>query len=599
MNELNSLFKSRKFAESEIFANALLERYPDSGLVWELLGLSLQMQGKNALHAFQKTAELMPEDAGAQYNLGSLQKLYRLLGDAAESYRRAIRLKPDFAEAYSNLGNVLKEIGRLDEAIENYQQALTLKPDAAEIHNNLAGILMDKCRFGEAVQGFRRALELKPGYADAYSNMLFCLFHYEADGKILFDESRRFAQWYETPLRPGWPHHGNERDPGRKLKIGFVSADFYNHSVAHFFELVAEHLARNPQLSLHAYYNNTIEDEVTQRLKSWLPHWTRVVGMPDEVLAKKIHEDGIDILYDLSGHTAKNRLLVFARKPAPIQVSWIGSPGTTGLSAMDYYQSDRFLFPDDRFDGQYTEKVVRLPASSAFMPNPEAPPVSTLPALANGYVTFGSFNRLSKVSREVVALWSQLLRALPDSRLLLGGMPRDDQYRTLIQWFTEENISTERLEFHQRSDMKQYLALHQQVDICLDTFPYNGGTTTFHALWMGVPTLTLSGHTLAGWAGSSILGHVGLQKEFAASDADEFVRLGRYWQDHFSELNAIRFSLRDRFAHSARGRPDVVAESMARAMRVMWQRWCSGLEPVSFEISWDAGSGLLQEVLDR
>jgi len=415
------------------------------------------------------------------------------------------------------------------------------------------------------------------------------------DAQALFAEHCRFAEQFEAPLRANWQPHGNSRDTERCLQVGFVSGDLRNHAVAHFFELVLTHLAKHPQLSLHAYYNHTAEDNVTHRLRKYLPHWHPIAGLSDVALAQKIREDSIDILFDLSGHTAKNRLLTFARKPAPVQVSWIGYPSTTGLSTMDYFQSDRFLFPDSRFDSQFTEKIVRLPASSAFLPSKDAPPVNILPALSNGYMTFGSFNRPSKISRSVIALWAQLLRALPDSRMLLGGMPQDGQHKTLIEWFEQEGIVQDRLSIYAATSMERYLGLHHQVDICLDTFPYNGGTTTFHALWMGVPTLTLAGQTMAGWAGASILGHVGLEAAFAAHDAADFVQKGSSWADKLVALSDIRMDLRERFAKSARGQPAVVAASMERALRIMWERWCADLPAQSFEVSRQDIDSMMQE----
>ncbi len=345
------------------------------------------------------------------------------------------------------------------------------------------------------------------------------------------------------------------------------------------------HLASYPQLSLHAYYNNVIEDAVTRRLRGYLTHWHSIVGMPDDALAQKIRDDGIDILIDLSGHTGKHRLLAFARKPAPVQASWIGYPGTTGLSAMDYYLADRFFLPPGQFDGQFTEKIsVRLPAIAPFLPHESAPPVNALPALNNGYMTFGSFNRLSKITRSVIALWAQLLRALPDSRMLLGAMSQDGNYTTLIEWFAQEGIERERLDFHVRSDMNVYLEKHHNVDICLDTFPYNGGTTTCHALWMGVPTLTMTGSTPAGRAGVAVMGHAGLDA-FVAHDAADFVQKGLSRAGDLAALSDIRMGLRERFARSAMGQPAVVAEGLARALRIIWQRWCGGLPPVAVDAS--------------
>ena len=754
---LITLYKTGRYAELESGAHFLVGRFPDFGFAWKLLGGALQMQGKNALPAFQRVVELMPDEADAHYNLGVALKSLGLLADAAASYRRALQIKPDYAEAHSNLGNVLKDLGQLDDAVASYRQALQLRPDSADAHNslgtalkdlgqldnavasyrravalkpkfflafynlgnaqkdlgqlddavtsyrnalgikpdftevhcnlgatlkdlgqyegalesyrrvlelepdsaeahnnlgtalkdlrqresalasyrralelkpdfvdahynlgntlkalgqysgaaesyrraleinpdfadahnNLGNVLKDLGQHDDAVTSFCRALEITPDYSIAYSNLLFCLMHSEtADAQALFAEHLRFADRFETPLRANWPQHLNPRDPERRLQIGFVSGDLRNHAVANFIEPVLAHLAQYPQLSLHAYYNHNVEDSVTQRLRGYLAHWHSIAALSDVALANKIREDGIDILYDLSGHTAKHRLLTFARKPAPLQVSWIGYPGTTGLSAMDYYQSDRFLFPGGRFSDQFTEKIVRLPASSAFLPSKDAPPVSALPALSNGYVTFGSFNHPRKITRSVIALWAQLLRALPDSRMLLGAMPEDGHYQMLTEWFAQEGIERERLDFHACCGMERYLGLHHQVDICLDTFPYNGGTTTFHALWMGVPTLTLAGHTLSGRAGASILGHVGLEASLAANNAAEFVQKGLYWADNLAALSDIRAGLRERFAKSARGQPAVVAAAMERALRIIWQRWCAGLPAESFEVPW-------------
>jgi predicted O-linked N-acetylglucosamine transferase (SPINDLY family) len=307
-----------------------------------------------------------------------------------------------------------------------------------------------------------------------------------------------------------------------------------------------------------------------------------VVTLSNTALADRIRADSIDILIDLSGHTAGNRLLTFAEKPAPVQASWMGYPGTTGLRTMDYYFADRHFLPQDQFSSQFTEKLALLPASAPFMPDDSAPPINPLPAKANGYTTYASFNRLSKLTPSVVALWSRLLRENPTSRMVLGGMPPEGQYKSLIQWFADQDIARPRLEFHTRCDTATYLALHHRVDICLDTFPYTGGTTTAHALWMGVPTITLAGSTPAARQGAAILGHAGLA-EFIASDAADFERKGRYWAANLDALANLRASLRDRYSRSVMQRPDIIVQGLEVALRTMWQRWCQGLPPESFE----------------
>lgn len=597
LNQLIALFNSGHLAEVERQARLLTERFPESAGPWKILGVCLHQQGqaKDALTALLNAARLSANDAEVHYNLGITQASLGQLNEAVASYRRSLALKPDFAAAHNNLGDVLRNLEKLDESVKSCRRALAIKPDYAGAHQNLANALVDLGKVEEAVSSYRTALQINPNFPEAYSNLLFCLNHSESsDAWALFAESCRFAEQFEAPLQVNWQPHSNSREPERCLQIGFVSSDLRSHAVAHFFEPVLQQLAQYPQLALHAYYNHAVEDDVTLQLRTYFAHWHDIADMSDEALAQKIRADGIDILYDLTGHTAQNRLLTFARKPAPVQVSWIGYPGTTGLKAMDYYQSDRFLFPDDRFDGHFTEKIVRLPASSVFLPSKYSPPVNTLPALSNGLITFGSFNRVSKISRSVVALWAQLLRAVPNARMLLGAMSENGEEKTLIKWFAQENIAQDRLIFHVRSGMDVYLGLHHQVDICLDTFPYGGGTTTFHALWMGVPTLTLGGNTMAGWAGVSILGHVGLES-FAAYDETDFVGKGVFWANNLAELSGVRAGLRERFAQSARGRPDVVATAMERAIRIMWQRWCEGLPAESFEVTLQDVNSILQK----
>jgi predicted O-linked N-acetylglucosamine transferase (SPINDLY family) len=563
-----------------------LQIKPDHAGAFNNLGVTLHDLGKleEAEASYRCALQIKPFYVEALNNLGRVLKELGHLNDAEATYRKALQIKPDLAEVHSNLGGILLEMGRLNEAETSYRQALQLNPDFAEAHHELSHTLYDLGRIGESETSLQRALQLKPDHADMHSKLLFCLTHSTTmDAETLFAEHCRFGERFEAPLRASWPQHANIRNPERCLQVGFVSGDLHNHAVSSFIEPVLAHLSGYPQLSLHAYSNHAVEDASTRRIREHLTHWQSIVSLSDAALAEKIRADNIDVLIDLSGHTAKHRLLTFARKPAPVQATWIGYPGTTGLRAMDYYLADRFLLPEGEFDNQFTEKIVRLPVSAPFLPSEHAPPVNALPALSNGYVTFGSFNRPSKLSRHVIALWSQLLRALPDSRMLLGAMPQDNKYDNLIEWFAQEGIARERLSFHSRSGMDRYLALHHQVDVCLDTFPYNGGTTTWHALWMGVPTLTLSGNTLPGRVGVAILAHVGLGA-FAAHDAADFVRKGLFWAGNLAELSDIRAGLRGRFAKSALNQPAVVAAGMERALRIMWRRWCAGLPAESFEV---------------
>ena len=574
-----------------------LEITPDYAEAHYNLGVTLQELGSliEAEISYRRALEIKPYFIEAQCNLGITLKDLGRLDEAEANHRQTLKIKPDYAKAHGNLGIILKDLGRLNEAEASYRQALEIEPNNAKMHNNLGDSLQHMNRLDDAEASYRRALEIDPGFDMAHSNLLFCLLHNEtADAEMLFSEHLRFGEQFEAPLRTSWHQHSNSRNLDRCLQIGFVSGDLRDHAVASFIGPVLAHLVGYPQLSLHAYANQVINDSVAQRLRGYFAHWHPFVGLSDAALAEKIRADSIDILIDLSGHTAKNRLLTFARKPAPVQATWIGYPGTTGLSAMDYYLADHFLLPPGQFDEQFTEKIVRLPANAPFLPFEGAPQVNALPALSNGYVTFGSFNHLSKLSRSAIALWSQLLRALPDSRMVLGAMPEEGEYDTLIDWFAQEGIARERLSFYARCGMDVYLGLHHQVDICLDTLPYNGGTTTFHALWMGVPTLTLAGSTAAGRSGASILGRVGLEA-FIADDAADFVQKGLSWAGNFAALSDIRAGLREHFAQSATGQPAVVAAGVECALRIMWRRWCAGLPAESFEVSSQDIDGITQE----
>lgn len=586
MRTVVELFGQRRITEVEALARSITKRFPLNGFGWKALGAVLQAQGKieEALLCMQKATNFMPKDAEAHCNLGANLQDQGRLSEAEVSLRRALILKPDYVDAHYNLGNALYRQARLTEAEVSLRHVLALKPDHAKAHNSLALTLQDQGRLTEAINFFRHALEIQADSAHMHSNLFFCMSQVEGiDAEALFAEHCRFGEQFEAPLRSLWSAHSNPRDPERCLQIGFVSADFRNHAVANFIEPVLVHLAGHKKLSLHAYYNYAAEDSVTQRLRGYLTHWHSVVNLSDDAMEEKIRADGIDILIDLSGHTGHNRLPVFARKPAPVQASWIGYPGTTGLHTMDYYLADRFRLPAGQFDGQFTEKIVQMPVSAPFSPFEAAPSVNALPALSNGYATFGSFNRPSKLSHAVIALWSQLLHALPDSKMVLGGMSQDEKYDTLVEWFAHEGIARERLSFYPRSDMDTYLRLHQQVDICLNPFPYTGGTTLCHALWMGVPTLTLTGQTIPSRGGASILGHVGLEA-FVAQDAADFVRKGLSWASNLSPLSSLRKDLRERFERSAMGQPAIAAAGVERALRIMWQRWCEGLPAKSFEV---------------
>lgn len=618
---LVDLFHAGKHAELENRARLLLDRYPDSGFAWNMLGACLQLQNRDALAAFQRAAQLSPNDADVHNNLGLALYGAGKYAEAEAHCRKALTIRPNFAAAFNNLGNAQGALGEQANALENYQQAIALRPDYAEPYKNVGNIQLARGQITQAITSYRKALSIQPDYVDAqnslaialaaggdlyeglvgvrraielnsdsfeiHSGMLFLLSHSEQQSpSSLFAEHCRVAEKFEAPLRPAWPLHQNSREGDRPIQVGLVSADYCGHVIAQFLGLVLEHLTKHSGLTLHAYYNGTVEDAVTRALQRHFGHWHNVAGLSHDVLAKQVQTDGIDILIDLSSHTKGNRLLTFARKPAPIQVTWLGYPGTTGLQAMDYCLADPLLFPPGEFDEQFTEKIVHLPALAPFEPSIVAPAVNELPALKNGFITFGSFNRTIKINRAVIACWAQLMHALPTSKLLLEGAPEDAQ---CFEWLVELGVGRERMIWYGRNGVLAYQTLHHQVDICLDTFPYNGATTTWNAVWMGVPTLALAGHTPAGHYGAAIMGHMGLQA-FVANDVQDFVAKGVYWASHLEELAALRAGMRMRFSQSPAGQPVQIANALASALRTMWQRWCSGLQAESFVAASDSTS---------
>jgi predicted O-linked N-acetylglucosamine transferase (SPINDLY family) len=550
VSALIELFSAQHYAQVELAMQALLQQYPNWLVGWKILSDTLLIQKKDASTAAFNALQLNLDDAQEHCYYGLVLKSQGDLHGAAQAFEQAVKLKPDYAAAYNNLGIVEKDMGDVEAGIGHY----------------------------------RRALALTPGYASCFSNLLFCLSHSQnISSQALFAEHIAFSQRYERPLMASWPKHKNEPDAERCLHIGLVSADFRDHALAYFIEPLLQHLAGSARLVLHAYAASALEDDMTQRLRANFKHWHQVDAYSDAALAQKIGDDAIDILIDLDGHTAGNRLLTFAMKPAPLQVSWLGYLATSGLQAMDYYLADAYLLPPGQFDDQFTEHLVQLPANAPFMPAANAPAVNQLPAIKHGYITFACFNRPNKITPNVVNLWSQLLIAVPTSKMLLGAMPAAGSYESLRQWFAAAGIGEDRLIFHARGTMDSYLALHHHVDICLDTFPSNGVTTTCHSAWMGVPTLGLHGERLASRGALAVMQHLGLQ-HFVAVDAADFVRQGVLLATDVEALALVRASLRSRFTDSALAQPAMIAAAVEQALVKMWQRWCKQQPAESFQI---------------
>lgn len=586
IKQLRAHFAAERYAQAIALARRLTAQFPDFALGWEVLGLACVnlSQMKLGIAALRRMLELRPDYIDGRRVLAEALRMNDMFLQAESECRTVLARAPNHAEVHRILALTLRSMVRFDDAVSAARRAVECAPDHGPAHDTLGLCLLDVTRVEEAEKHHLRAIELMPNLPCAHENRLFCLSHRDdVEPNEVLQAHLDFAKHCEQPLLTTHEKHKNVADPDRRLRVGFVSGDFNGHPVAVFMEPILRHLATDPSVTVHAYYNRTIHDGVTQRLRSLVEHWHDVVMLTDVALARKIRSDGIDVLIDLSGHTGHNRLLTFARRPAPVQATWMGYLGTTGMASMDYYIADRHYVPREQIEGQFVEKIAYLPAFAAFQPAEGAPEINPLPALSNGYITFGSFNRFGKLRPRTIALWAELLRALPTSRLIINGAPRDGGHGDVVDWFDQAGVPADRLEFRPRADVFTYLKNHNDVDIALDTFPYGGGVTTFQGLWMGVPTLTLPGDMVASRGSTSALSHAGLES-FVAADRADYIARGVSWANKLDELAQIRATMRERCGRSPSFEPDTVGKALSRAVRTMWQKWCAGEAPATFEV---------------
>ena len=544
------------------------------------LGIALRGSGnvEAALGAFQKVVKFQPDfrDAGA-----CLAHAYSTLGrldESEDAFRKALRYQPGNAELHSNLGSVLQAKGLVDEAVACYKQALQINPNLPA-YDSFGSALTGQGKFDEALAAYREGLRRQPGNVRVHSNLLLTLNYIpDVTPEALYKEHCRWGELHGNP--PGRiKFHKNQRDPERRLRVGYVSPDFRTHSVACYIEpLLASH--HREKVDVFCYSLVPRPDETTERLRALADHWREIHGQTNQQIVAQIQADQIDILVDLAGHTAHNMLTAFACKSAPIQVTYLGYPATTGLPAIDYRLTDAIADPEG--EGEfYTEKLVRLPdCFLCYQPLRDAPAVEVLPAADKGYLTFGSFNNLAKINPEVVALWSSVVKAVPDSRLLVKNPSLTDPNRRAqyYQLFRSHGISDDRVELLGHTPTREeHLALYGRVDIGLDTFPYNGTTTTCEALWMGVPVLTMAGNRHAGRVGKSLLKCAGLD-DWVADSPEQFVARATDLAANLAGLAEMRQGLRDRLAASPLCDSSAFACKVEAAYRGMWRRWCDSGE---------------------
>lgn len=595
----------------ELFLEAI-EADSSNAQYYSNLGLVFNRSGRidEAIKLYMQALSLQPELVEGLANLGGALLDRGRLDEALVHLQKAISLQPFNTQTWGQMGNVLMAGGKHDEAVECYKKALQIAPEAAELHNNFGCVLKNMGKLDQAIDEFHHAADLDPGYVAAYANLGGALrergqtdaaigqlteaitinpglseVHSLLASAFLYlpsfeeraaEEHFRWSEVHAKPFYGSIPEHANVRDVSRKLKIGYVSNDFRFHATSFFIEPIFEAYDRS-QFEIICYSNATNTDSVTRRLMALVDAWRDIAGLPDEAVYEMVREDQVDILVDLMGHTNRNRLLVFARKPSPIQVTWIGYPYTTALRTMDYWIADQ-IAADPCLKGSqpHSEELVLLPDFfMCFKPTPDSPSVNDLPAIQAGHITFGSFNANVKVNSEVIELWSKILNSISDSRLIMLTVPEGEAQQIVHAQFARHGITPDRVELVPRLTHEEFLLLHRRVDIALDPFPYNGTTTSLHGLWMGVPFISLLGNTFAARVGASILENLGLS-EFIAESPDAYIEIAIKNASDLNKLRALRTQLRERMQGSPLVDASRFTQNLENAYHHMWTEYCSG-----------------------
>jgi len=567
-------------AEAERWARQAIAFDSQQASYWSNLGDALAAQGSSETsNAYRQAVAINPRDAGAWQGLASAEHSCGRLDSARQAFEQSLAIAPG-GNAAIGYAFLLNELHQQDRAIAVLQEYLRRNSDVAIGWSVLCNVSKSAGDITTMETACRRALPIARqclGALDsaAHSNLLYLLsFLPRYSSAEIYEEHRTWNRLHAEPLAKFIRPHTNDRSPDRRLRVGYVSPDFRNHCQSFFTTPLLE-AHDHDQFEILCYSHVLEADSVTERLRSLADGWRDISRYSDEQAAALIRQDQIDVLVDLTMHMEGCRPLIFARRPAPVQVSWLAYPGTTGLATIDYRLTDPYLDPPGLFDSFYSEESVRLPDSFwCYEPLTAEPAVNALPAAERGYITFGSLNNFCKVNDAVLKLWCDVLRVVDDSRLLM--LAGEGSQRNRVQaFFQREGIALERIEFVSFQPRQQYLQTFHRIDIGLDTFPYNGHTTSLDSFWMGVPVITLMGRTVVGRAGISQLTNLGLER-LIAQDADEYVRIVSALAGDLAGLNQLRQNLREGMRRSPLMDAPRFARNVESAYRAMWRRWCAG-----------------------
>jgi predicted O-linked N-acetylglucosamine transferase (SPINDLY family) len=556
--------------EAEGLYRQILAVQPNHAESLHHLGVIAHQTGRHdyAIELMRAALACDPNLHAAHSNLGEAYRMTGRLEEAIASYRRALQLQPEIAEIHNNLGLALASQGKLDEAVAAFRRALQIQPHYLKALSNLGNALRSLGQLDEAVTVYRRALDLQPNDAEVHSHLLHTLeYHPNQDERTIPEEQSRWNRQFSAPLQQFARPLTNDRNPERRLRVGYVSPDFREHVVGRNLVPLWEYHDHS-QFEILCYSGVERPDDRTAAFRRRADQWRSTVSVADEALAAMIRQDSVDILVDLSQRTAGNRLPVFARRPAPVQVSFAGYPAAMGVEAMTYRISDPYL------ESEINEQVCLIDSFWCYDPCGVAIEVNELPAQENGRVTFGCLNSFCKINEPALRLWARVLHAVPGSRFMLLSPPGSAR-KHVLEILAREGVAADRVEFVEQCSRQAYLELYHRLDIALDPFPYNGHTTSLDALWMGVPVISLTGKRTVSRAAFSQLSNLGLPELIAFSE-DEYVRLASQLPSDLPHLAELRRTLRPRMQASPLTDAPRFARSIETAYRTIWRQWCAG-----------------------